>query len=73
VQCPIKDADAFAAYLLDSFSYKGATTFIAPASGFYMQNSKGLQQARIAYVLNENDIEKAITALAAGLESYSRK
>lgn len=73
VQFPVADADDFAAYMLDEFSNDGKTTFIAPAAGFYMLQSLGLQQARVAYVLNKNDIEAAITVLAAGLESYSRR
>jgi aspartate aminotransferase len=73
VQLPVENADDFAAYMLDKFSYNGKTTFIAPAAGFYMQSSQGMQQARIAYVLNKNDIEEAIVVLAAGLESYSRR
>ncbi len=73
VQLPVEDADAFATYMLDKFSYDGKTTFIAPAAGFYMQGSQGLQQARIAYVLNKNDIGEAIAVMAKGLESYSRR
>jgi len=70
VQLPVKDAENFAAYLLSDFSYKGKTTFIAPAAGFYMQNSQGLQKARFAYVLKKSEIEEAIKVLAAGLEQY---
>lgn len=73
VQLPVADADDFAAFMLDKFSHNGKTTFIAPAAGFYMLQSQGLQQARVAYVLNKTDIEDAIAVLAAGLESYSRR
>ncbi len=73
VQLPVEDADAFAAYMLEKFSYNGKTTFIAPAAGFYMQGHQGQKQARIAYVLNENDIGEAIAVMAKGLESYSRR
>jgi aspartate aminotransferase len=73
VQLPVADAEDFAAYLLDRFSYKKRTTFIAPAAGFYMQNSQGIQKARFAYVLNKSEIEEAIEALAAGLEQYPLK
>lgn len=72
VHLPVPNADDFAAYMLKEFSYNGKTTFIAPAAGFYIQASQGLQQARFAYVLNKNDIEDAIHILAAGLESYLR-
>lgn len=72
VQLPVPDADDFAAFMLEKFSSDGKTTFIAPAAGFYMQNAQGRQQARIAYVLNKNDIEAAIGVLAAGLEIYKK-
>jgi aspartate aminotransferase len=70
VQLPVKNAEDFAAYLLDKFSYKQRTTFIAPAAGFYMHDSQGIQEARFAYVLQKSEIEGAIEVLAAGLEKY---
>ncbi len=70
VQLPVNNAEDFAAYLLAQFSYKMRTTFIAPAAGFYMQNSQGVQKARFAYVLKKSEIEAAIEVLAAGLEKY---
>jgi len=70
VQLPVNNAEDFAAYLLAQFSHKMRTTFIAPAAGFYMQNSQGVQKARFAYVLKKSEIEAAIEVLAAGLEKY---
>jgi len=70
VQLPVNNAEDFAAYLLAQFSHKMSTTFIAPAAGFYMQNSQGVQKARFAYVLKKSEIEAAIEVLAAGLEKY---
>jgi aspartate aminotransferase len=70
VQLPVKNAEDFAAFLLDKFSYKQRTTFIAPAAGFYMHDSQGIQEARFAYVLQKSEIEGAIEVLAAGLERY---
>jgi aspartate aminotransferase len=70
VQFPVPDAEDFAAFLLDEFSYNNSTTFIAPAAGFYMHNSRGIQQARLAYVLSKNKLEEAVDVLAAGLEQY---
>jgi aspartate aminotransferase len=71
VHLPVNNAEDFAAFMLDKFSYKNRTTFIAPAEGFYMLHSEGIRQARIAYVLNSSRIEEAIEVLAAGLEQYS--
>ncbi len=73
VHLPVDSAEDFAAFLLDKFSYKKRTTFIAPAEGFYMLSSEGIQRARIACVLNSSRIEEAIEVLAAGLEQYSRQ
>jgi aspartate aminotransferase len=70
---PVSDADDFASFLLSRFSYKGKTTFIAPAAGFYMQNEEGARKARFAYVLNKSEIVAAIEALAAGLQQYLNK
>ena len=72
-QLPVKEAEDFAAFLLATFSYKRKTTFIAPAAGFYMENSQGVQKARFAFVLKKSEIESAIEVLAAGLEQYLRK
>lgn len=73
VQLPVNNAEDFAAYMLSQFSYANKTTFIAPAAGFYMQNAKGLQEARFAFVLKTSEIEEAIGALAAGLDEYRKK
>jgi aspartate aminotransferase len=73
VQLPVDNAESFAAYMLSQFSYDKKTTFVAPAAGFYMSHSKGLQEARFAFVLKTSEIEEAIKALAAGLDQYQKK
>jgi aspartate aminotransferase len=70
VQLPVANAEDFASFLLSQFSHKQATTFIAPAAGFYMQPHQGVQEARFAYVLKKSEIEEAIEAFAAGLKQY---
>jgi aspartate aminotransferase len=70
VQLPVRNAEDFASFLLDKFSYKKSTTFIAPAAGFYMLSSEGTSRARFAYVLNRSEIKEAIEVLGAGLEKY---
>jgi aspartate aminotransferase len=71
-QLPVSDAEDFASYLLAKFSHNQKTTFIAPAAGFYMQNTQGVQKARFAFVLKRSEIEEAIEAFAAGLHQYLR-
>lgn len=67
---PVKNADAFAQWLLESFNHKGKTVMVAPAAGFYSSEGVGLNQVRIAYVLEEKALEEAVTILAAALEIY---
>jgi len=69
----IANAEDFATFLLSDFTHNNKTTFIAPAAGFYMQNSRGVNKARIAYVLAKPQIKQAIEVIAAGLEKYSHK
>ena len=69
-ELPVKDADAFAQWLLEEFQLDGKTIMVAPAAGFYSSNNVGLSQVRIAYVLEENLLEEAVTILRAALEKY---
>ncbi len=69
-QLPVSDADHFARWLLSDFSLEGATTMIAPAGGFYATEGLGKNQIRIAYVLNTEDLDKAISVIRKGLEKY---
>jgi aspartate aminotransferase len=70
-QLPVPDTDAFCQWMLESFSYNGATVMMAPASGFYASESVGKNEVRIAYVINEEDLTKAIECLKEGLKQYS--
>jgi aspartate aminotransferase len=67
---PVDDADDFAEWLLTDFSLDGATVMIAPASGFYATPGLGSNEVRIAYVLNESDLRRALRLLAEGLRRY---
>lgn len=72
VGLPVDNAEKFAIYMLQEFSYKGATTFVAPGAGFYMTPNLGLEQIRLAYVLVESEITAAVQCLAEGLAAYKR-
>ncbi len=69
-QLPIDDCDKFAQWLLDSFEHEKQTVMLAPASGFYATPGRGANEARIAYVLNVADLEKAVECLAVALKQY---
>jgi aspartate aminotransferase len=70
-QLPVADTDAFCQWMLESFSYENATVMMAPASGFYATPGQGKNEVRLAYVLNENDLARAIDCLKEGLKQYT--
>jgi aspartate aminotransferase len=70
---PIDDCDKFCQWLLEDFSYEGSTVMLAPATGFYSHPGLGKDEVRLAYVLNVDDINKAMDCLEKALEKYPGK
>ena len=68
---PVANAEHFCTWLLSEFEHEGATVMLAPASGFYASNL-GRSEVRIAYVLNEDDLRRAVEVLRAALSRYER-
>lgn len=71
VRLPVDDADKFCEWCLSDFEYEGQTIFVAPASGFYMTPGLGKNEVRMAYVLNKEELGKAITVLEKALDAYN--
>ncbi len=69
-ELPVDDAEKFARFLLEEFRYDNSTAVITPAASFYKTPGKGVNQARMAYVLEIPELRKAIEVLAAGLAAY---
>lgn len=69
-QLPVKNSDEFAQWLLESFDVEGETIMVAPAGGFYSTPGVGLNQIRIAYVLKEESLLKAVNILKEALKVY---
>ncbi|MDP4285041.1 MAG: pyridoxal phosphate-dependent aminotransferase [Bacteroidota bacterium] len=67
---PVDNADLFCEWILESFSYNGATVMFAPGSGFYGSPSLGQREVRIAYVLNVQALNAAMDCLEKALEVY---
>ena len=67
---PIDDSERFCAWCLSEFEYEGETIMLAPASGFYTDPQKGKDEVRIAYVLNKDDLRRALFILGKALEAY---
>ena len=67
---PIDDADAFWQWMLESFEHDGNTVMMAPNTGFYATDGMGKQEVRLAYVLRQEEIQKAVKCIAVGLQVY---
>ena len=70
VKFPVDDAEKFAIWLLQDFDVNGETVMIAPGNGFYATPGKGVDEARLAYVLKSEDLEKALALLAEAVKQY---
>ena len=71
VQLPVDDTDKFCQWCLTDFQYEGQTVMMAPGSGFYTDPEEGRKQVRMAYVLNKEDLSKAMIVLRKALETYN--
>jgi aspartate aminotransferase len=69
-ELPIKDADHFAQWLLEDFNLDNETVMVAPAAGFYATEGLGKNQIRIAYVLDQESLKRAVQILKEALKSY---
>lgn len=67
---PVDDAEKFCLWCLRDFQYEGATVMLAPAAGFYTEPGEGRDEVRIAYILNKQDLGRAVECLTKALESY---
>jgi aspartate aminotransferase len=67
---PVDDAEKFCQWLLEDFSFEGQTVMMAPANGFYSSKGSGQQEARIAYVLNQDSLRSAVKCLEEALKVY---
>ncbi len=70
VELPIADADDFAQWLLENYELDGSTVMVAPAAGFYASPGLGKNQIRIAYVLEKEQLVKAVQILRSALNKY---
>ncbi|MBE6990739.1 MAG: pyridoxal phosphate-dependent aminotransferase [Ruminococcaceae bacterium] len=70
---PVDDADTFQQWLLEEFEDNGDTVMFAPGEPFYATPGKGRNEIRIAYVLKQADLERAMELLAKGIEAYNNR
>ena len=69
-ELPVDDTESFAKRMLESFRINNETTMVTPAASFYKTPGQGKNHARIAYVLEVEEMEKALHILEEGLKAY---
>ncbi|MBR4678940.1 MAG: pyridoxal phosphate-dependent aminotransferase [Bacteroidales bacterium] len=67
---PIDDSEIFCRWMLETFRYENQTVMMAPAAGFYATPGLGKDEVRLAYVINTDDLTKALKCLEEGLKEY---
>ena len=70
---PVDDADKFQHWLLQEFDDNGDTVMFAPGAPFYETPGKGINEVRIAYVLELKKLERAMELLAKGIAKYQKE
>ena len=72
VKLPVDDCEKFIVWMLDEFNLDGETVMGAPGEGFYATPGLGRNEMRLAYVLNETELRKAMRIFARGFEEYQK-
>ena len=70
---PVDNSDKFQRWLLEEFEDNGDTVMFAPGAPFYETPGKGLNEVRIAYVLKQENLERAMDILAKGIAAYQKQ
>jgi aspartate aminotransferase len=70
LEVPVRDAEAFALWLIQSFTYQGQRLLVTPGKDFYVDPTRGKQEIRIAFVLEPKGMATAMDILLAGLKAY---
>jgi aspartate aminotransferase len=73
VELPIDDDEKFCSWILTEFDFKGETVMFAPGSGFYVTPGAGKKEIRIAYVVEENKLRRAMKCLREALKVYPNR
>ncbi len=68
---PVDNTDNFQTWLLTDFDDNGETVMFAPGEGFYATPGCGTDEVRLAYVLKQEDLERAMDLLALGIKKYN--
>lgn len=70
---PVDDSEVFAKWMIEEFTHQNETVLVAPAPGFYATPGKGTTEIRIAYVLNAEELKRALELLKIAIGEYNSK
>lgn len=67
---PVRDSDRFARWLIESYDHQGETVLLAPANGFYATPGAGMNEVRLAFMLNVPNLRRSLTIIRLALAAY---
>ncbi|MCX7983318.1 MAG: pyridoxal phosphate-dependent aminotransferase [Bacteroidetes bacterium] len=67
---PVKDSEHFAKWLIEEFHENKETVLLAPAQGFYATPGKGINEVRLAFMLNVVDLKRSIELIGRAIQQY---
>ena len=70
---PVADSEEFARWLLESFALDGETIMLSPLQGFYVTPNRGANEVRLAFVLDEERLARAVRILGEGLQQFAAR
>ena len=70
---PVRDAEHFSKWMIEEFEYNRETVLLAPGQGFYATPGKGINEVRLAFMLNVDDLKRSLSILGRALEAYANK
>lgn len=70
---PVKDAEHFSKWMIEEFDRDGETVLVAPGQGFYATPGKGINEVRLAFMLNVDELKRSIKILGQALRGYQSK
>lgn len=70
---PVDDVERFTRWLIEEYEYQGETVLLAPGPGFYASRGVGVNEVRLAFMLNSDHLRKALVVLRHALVAYRNK
>lgn len=73
IRLPLKNSEDFIKFLITKFRYQNKTVLVTPMQDFYITPNLGLNEIRLAYVLNVKAMKEAMLIFKKALKAYLEK